>query len=40
MDLGVTPMKYYESHFLQNAKKNERTNYSVQQFVSSRNEVR
>ena len=21
MDLGVTPMKYYESHFLQNAKK-------------------
>ena len=21
MDLGVTPMKYYQSHFLQNAKK-------------------
>ena len=39
MDLRMTPMKYYESHFLQNAK-NERTNYSVQQFVSSRNEVR
>ena len=39
MDLKVTSMKYYESHLLQNAK-NERTNYSVQQFVSPRNEVR